>query len=74
MDDVHLSEAAARSEVKRYTQTPTQPSTYLLGKLEILKLREKAKGVPLRRFHDALLSSGSIPFKLVEQELWERLT
>ncbi len=73
MDEVHPSEAAARSEVKRYTQTPTQPSTYLLGKLEILKLREKAKGVPLRRFHDALLSSGSIPFRLVERELWGRL-
>ncbi|MCP4631278.1 MAG: DUF885 domain-containing protein, partial [candidate division Zixibacteria bacterium] len=30
----------AEKEVKRYTKTPTQPMSYLIGKIEILKLRE----------------------------------
>lgn len=73
VDRVHLSEAAALSEVRRYTMSPTQPMSYLAGKVQILQLREKFAHVPLRRFHDALLSIGSIPIKLVARELEARL-
>ncbi len=56
----------AEAEVNRYTLTPAYPLCYLLGKLEILKLRERCrKGwgprFSLGRFHDWLLDFGSVP-------------
>lgn len=56
----------AAAEVNRYCGSPTQPMSYLVGKLEILKLRSAARsawgaGYSLRRFHDWLLDQGSGP-------------
>jgi uncharacterized protein (DUF885 family) len=42
-DDVHLERQLALSEVKRYTESPTQPSAYMLGRQMILALRERAR-------------------------------
>jgi uncharacterized protein (DUF885 family) len=58
--------ANAEVEVQRYTQTPTYPLSYLLGKVMLLRLREDEKRrlgdkFSLRKFHDALLSGGNIP-------------
>ncbi len=74
-DEVKFSPAAARGEVRRYTMTPGQPMSYLLGKDLILKLRDEARArwgdaFTLQRFHDRLLASGSIPLKLVREEFW----
>jgi len=74
-EKVHLEHALALSEVKRYTETPTQPSSYLLGRQKILAMRERAKKewgdkFSLKRFHDALLSHGTIAPGLVEQEMF----
>ena len=73
VDEVKLVEAAARVEVKRYTMTPTQPLSYMLGKLEILRLRDEFKGLPLGGFHNRLLSSGTIPLKLTRALMTGRL-
>ncbi|MBI2941437.1 MAG: DUF885 domain-containing protein [Chloroflexi bacterium] len=70
-DQVGLTERAARAEVWRYAMTPTQPMSYLVGKLEILRLRDDLK-LPLKQFHDRLLSRGTIPLKLVRAELEPR--
>ena len=56
----------AAAEVNRYTSTPTYQLSYLLGRQLILRLRgdEQARlgdEFSLRRFHDALLWSGSLP-------------
>ncbi|MBI4494804.1 MAG: DUF885 domain-containing protein [Chloroflexi bacterium] len=72
VEGVHLSEQGARAEVRRYTKSPTQPITYAMGKHEILRLRNEFPGVPLREFHDALLATGTLPLKLVREELLER--
>jgi uncharacterized protein (DUF885 family) len=58
--------AHAVAEVKRYTLTPTQPLSYLLGKVMLLRLRDDERrrlgaDFSLKRFHDALLYGGSIP-------------
>jgi len=58
--------ANARAEVRRYTYTPGYQLSYLLGKVLILGLREEEKrrlggGFSLKRFHDTLLTNGSIP-------------
>jgi uncharacterized protein (DUF885 family) len=75
-----LPEATARAEVGRYCASPTQASAYLTGCLRILALRDRflaARGVSapareapmleLRRFHDTLAVSGSLPLGLAER-------
>ncbi|MCX5801486.1 MAG: DUF885 domain-containing protein [Candidatus Eisenbacteria bacterium] len=64
----------AVAEVRRYTNSPSQPSSYAVGKAEVLALRDGEKqrlgpNFNLSRFHEKLLSSGTIPFKLVKEEL-----
>lgn len=75
VDKVKLAHSQAEAEVRRYTMSPTQPMSYLVGKLLILRMREKAKKIwgknySLKRFHDGLLSCGTIPQPLIEKELF----
>jgi len=58
--------------VRRYCLTPTQPMTYAVGKQQILDMRAELGGPSLKEFHDRLLSSGTIPFTLVRQEMLAR--
>ena len=60
----------ALAEVRRYTLTPTQPSSYALGRAAILDLRDRArgKGWGMRLFHDRLLGAGSLPPKLLARD------
>jgi uncharacterized protein (DUF885 family) len=73
VDRVGLEPADALAEVRRYTQSPTQPMSYLIGKLEILKFVEAYKArhpeMPMREMHDAILACGSLPPKLLAQRL-----
>lgn len=69
VDKVGLSRAAARAETRRYIAEPGQPMSYLIGELEVERLRKKFKRLPLKKFHDLLLDSGTIPFVLVEREM-----
>jgi hypothetical protein len=67
--DTHLSGPAAMSEASRATFDPTY-GRYTWGKLEILKLRDRAKaewgaGFSPRRFHAAMLDLGSPPLGLL---------
>jgi uncharacterized protein (DUF885 family) len=75
-----LPEPTARAEVGRYCAWPTQASAYLTGCLRILDIRQRylaARGVTdapgsapvaeLRRFHNAMASSGSLPLGLAER-------
>jgi uncharacterized protein (DUF885 family) len=67
--DVGMTPTSARAETRRYAAEPMQPMSYLIGELEVLKLRKNFRHLSLKKFHDALLSSGTIPFKLVEREM-----
>jgi uncharacterized protein (DUF885 family) len=74
VDVAKLERGNAVVEVNRYTQTPTQPMSYVIGKLEIMKLRDdykkgKGKMFDLREFHDSLLSYGTVPVKMVRERL-----
>jgi uncharacterized protein (DUF885 family) len=67
----HLERPNAIGEVRRYTQSPTQPMSYLTGKQQIMELRERERRrlgsrFDLRAFHDRLLSYGSVPISLIE--------
>jgi len=74
-DQVGLGRELALSEVKRYTLTPTQPLSYIIGREKIFALREKAKAkegkaFSLKKFHEAALSHGTLPPGLLGEELF----
>jgi uncharacterized protein (DUF885 family) len=66
----------ARAEVRRYTSTPTQPQSYLMGKLAILDLVDDYRAAhaeaSLREVHDAIMVCGSLPPRLMRRQLFER--
>lgn len=62
------------SEVERYVVNPGQACAYMIGKLRILELREKARAAlgdkfSLREFHNVVLGAGTVPLGLLEQEI-----
>ena len=74
LEHTRLERGAAEGEVRRYTQTPTQPLSYLMGMLMIQDLRneyKKAQGDRFRigEFHDAVLSHGSIPVPMIRDSM-----
>ena len=74
VDCAKLQKVHAEKEVTRYTFSPTQPMSYLIGKKQILDLKndyQKNTGdkFALKGFHDKLLSFGSIPVCLIRKEL-----
>lgn len=76
-DEVHLERPLALSEVKRYTETPTQPSAYMIGREKIFELRARAQQrdgakFSLKEFHVDLLSRGTVPPPLLAKEMFPR--
>lgn len=74
VDRAGLERTNAQAEIRRYTLTPTQPMSYLIGKLEILKLIDEYKrshpAASLKEVHDAILSCGSLPPRLMRERLF----
>lgn len=73
-DKTTWSPYIALGEIQRYTSMPTQALSYYTGKLEIFRIMEdykKLKGdkFSLKEFHEALLTCGSMPPKLIEWKL-----
>jgi uncharacterized protein (DUF885 family) len=69
---VRLSEPIARTEVARYTMTPGQPCSYLVGALELERLRAATQArlgpaFRYRDFHDRVLAYGHMPPTLVRR-------
>jgi len=68
-----LERPSAVAEVRRYTQSPTQPMSYLIGKIELEKIITaigRAKpGIHLKEIHDRLLTCGAIAPTLVSRAL-----
>lgn len=66
------SPAVVEGEVDRYISWPGQASSYMIGKLEILRLREEAQRAlgphfDLRSFHDLVLENGAVTLPMLEQ-------
>lgn len=70
-----LERTNALAEIRRYTLSPTQPLSYLVGKLELLKVieayKEKRPGARLGEIHDMILACGPVPPSLLRQILSE---
>lgn len=63
--------SAATTEIERYVVWPGQACSYMIGKLEWLRLREKARTAlgpkfDLKAFHDAGLLIGAVPLTVLE--------
>lgn len=73
VNEVGMERANAWAEVRRYTMNPTQPLSYLVGKLEILKVmdayQKRHPTKSLQELHDAILSCGSLPPALLRKKL-----
>jgi len=62
------------SEVERYVVMPGQACAYMIGQLEILALREKAKQAlgdrfSIKAFHNVVLGTGSAPLTVLERRV-----
>jgi uncharacterized protein (DUF885 family) len=61
-------------EVDRYIIMPGQATAYMVGALEIERLRADAQqrlgsSFDLRRFHDAVLEDGSLPLPMLREKI-----
>lgn len=60
--------------IERYIAMPGQATAYMIGKLEIVRLREKAiekmgDKFDIRQFHDVVLKDGPVPLSLLEEKV-----
>jgi uncharacterized protein (DUF885 family) len=73
VEKCQLEHSNALAEVRRYTGSPTQPQSYLMGKLAILDLvadyRKANPDLSLKQMHDNILACGSLPPKLMRKRL-----
>ena len=66
LDHSHVARDHAAAEVDRYIGIPGQALSYLIGQLEILRLRADAEqrlgsAFDIRSFHGTVLGAGSVP-------------
>ena len=63
-----------RKAIERYSIMPGQATAYMIGKLKIMELREKARSelgekFDIRGFHDTILTSGPVPLSIMEENV-----
>ncbi|MBV7257538.1 DUF885 domain-containing protein [Pacificimonas sp. WHA3] len=66
-----------RKAIERYTVYPGQATAYMIGKLKIMELRQRAMDAAAARgadfdwrgFHDAVLETGPVPLDVLEENI-----
>jgi uncharacterized protein (DUF885 family) len=74
-----MSREGATAEVMRYTQTPSYPLSYLLGKHLILKLKEELKQkmgdkFDEKFFHDTITANGYLPISMLHKVFNQKIS
>lgn len=74
MDHEPVTEAVATAEIERYMAMPGQAHSYMTGRLKILEMRHKyekelGSKFSIVKFHNELLSGGSMPLKVLEGKM-----
>jgi uncharacterized protein (DUF885 family) len=72
----HTTETTSRAEaeIDRYIAVPGQATAYMIGNLEIRRLREDAKQklgarFDIREFHDVILEDGTMPLWVLREKV-----
>lgn len=63
-----------RKAIERYVVYPGQATAYMIGKLKIMELRDRARTAlgedfDIRAFHDVILTSGPVPLSIMEENV-----
>lgn len=71
-ENTGMAQTDVVSEIERYIVMPGQATSYKVGMMKILELREKAKialgdKFDLRDFHDVVLKNGAVPLNILER-------
>ena len=74
LDNSAFPEGMVRSEIRRYLVWPGQATSYKIGMLKLVELRERARralgeAFDLRAYHDLGLAGGALPLKLLERRV-----
>jgi len=72
IDNALLSKRDATKEVERYFNWPGQATSYMIGQLKILELRDRARQAlgdrfDIREFHSVVLENGALPLDTLEE-------
>lgn len=67
-----MAQSDVVAEIERYIVMPGQATSYKVGMMKILELRERAKSIlgdrfDLRDFHDVVLKNGAVPLDILER-------
>ncbi len=73
-DNTLMSEIDIAREIDRYISGPGQATSYKIGQLRILALRDKARAAlgpkfDLREFHEVILGNGALPLTVLEEQV-----
>ena len=73
-----MSEAGVRAEIDRYILYPGQATSYMIGRLELLRMRAEARSrqrdaFDIKKFHSAVLDGGSMPLGVLDEVVRARL-
>ncbi len=74
LENIPNPEGDIRAEIDRYIVWPGQATAYMIGKLKIQALRQRAEealdeAFNLAEFHDVILANGSVPLDILEKNV-----
>lgn len=74
IDNTPNPEADSVKAIERYIAMPGQATAYMIGKIKIMELRDKAQAelgdkFDYRGFHDTVLKDGPVPLTLLEENV-----
>jgi len=74
LENTSKTEAEVIYEIDRYIANPGRAVSYMIGSLEILRLRSLAEErlgdrFDIRAFHDAVIGEGTLPFEMLRHKI-----